>query len=459
MTHKIIKNIACFVSIVCIIFNVRPLHTASFIYVSDESNVAVLDSATNSIVTSITVPPLSIDFSPIPSCIAVAPNGTTACVGVYQEDSTNSTDASTIGIINTSLSVPILTNTATLIASSPNTIRTTCVAYTTDSNAVYVGVNTGTSPSVIFSVTNVMGSPTVDTAIPIPDATSVPTDIAIANTSNGETAYIVTNAADIYYMYIPGNIPIAIDTTGITADSLSGIVIAPGDKTAYALGTDYSNILIYSIDTSSNTVTNLLSPILIPGEGGPSGITTDGTYLYVTGASNRNLYIIPINNPEMASTIPLAGQPNCLSISPDGSTVYIGYKNGGVVSYFVPSGSPADLTQSIGSSIYNNSIATLPLIFPPASISGCKTQNMFLLQTDFINNITWTAPTTGNPAAYAMYRDPALTQLVSIIPANSPLQYYDHGRNPSMTYSYYIVSVDTSGNQSAVASVTVTNHC
>jgi hypothetical protein len=67
--------------------------------------------------------------------------------------------------------------------------------------------------------------------------------------------------------------------------------------------------------------------------------------------------------------------------------------------------------------------------------------------------------TTGTPAAYAIYRDATLTQLVSIVPASGTLQYYDHGRNPSVTYSYYIVSVDASGNQSAATSVTVTKHC
>jgi hypothetical protein len=84
---------------------------------------------------------------------------------------------------------------------------------------------------------------------------------------------------------------------------------------------------------------------------------------------------------------------------------------------------------------------------------------VFLLQTDYINNITWTAPTAGSPAAYAIYRDATLTQLVAIVPASGPLQYYDHGRNPNVTDSYYIVSVDANGNQSTANSVTVTQNC
>jgi hypothetical protein len=101
-----------------------------------------------------------------------------------------------------------------------------------------------------------------------------------------------------------------------------------------------------------------------------------------------------------------------------------------------------------------------PPIDPPDSVSGCKAKNIFLLQIDLINNITWTAPTTGDaPVQYQIYRDEELTELVATVPANGPLQYYDHSRQPNVIYSYYIVSVDANGNVSTANSVTVTQAC
>ncbi len=101
-----------------------------------------------------------------------------------------------------------------------------------------------------------------------------------------------------------------------------------------------------------------------------------------------------------------------------------------------------------------------PPVFPPDSVQGCKIQNVFLLQTDFINKITWTTPAYGDaPIAYNIYRDEALTELIATIPANDPLQYYDHNRQPNVVYSYYIVSVDAYGNISTAISVTVTQCC
>ena len=58
---------------------------------------------------------------------------------------------------------------------------------------------------------------------------------------------------------------------------------------------------------------------------------------------------------------------------------------------------------------------------------ACKRKNIFLTQTETYNQLTWTAPSTGNPpASYAIYRDAELTELVAIVSAGECLQYNDH---------------------------------
>jgi hypothetical protein len=87
------------------------------------------------------------------------------------------------------------------------------------------------------------------------------------------------------------------------------------------------------------------------------------------------------------------------------------------------------------------------------------------LTTSVLNSVTavhgtWIVPTlqppTGNtPVAYQIYRDASLTQLVTTVPASGILQYDDHDRNPNVSYTYYIVSIDQTGSPSYPASTIV----
>lgn len=91
-----------------------------------------------------------------------------------------------------------------------------------------------------------------------------------------------------------------------------------------------------------------------------------------------------------------------------------------------------------------------------STIQGSRLKNVFLLQTDFINYITWTTPYgVTSPVLYQIYRDSALTQLVATIPATDPLEYYDHDRNPCKTYTYYLTVTDENGDQFSIGNITI----
>ena len=95
------------------------------------------------------------------------------------------------------------------------------------------------------------------------------------------------------------------------------------------------------------------------------------------------------------------------------------------------------------------------------NFKGCRTKNKFLNKTESVNVLTWDAPQSNKVAAYRIYRDPGLKQLVAEIPAQGPLKYLDQNISKHKTYTYYLVVVNADGTQSLAVSTTVTpdNKC
>lgn len=97
-------------------------------------------------------------------------------------------------------------------------------------------------------------------------------------------------------------------------------------------------------------------------------------------------------------------------------------------------------------------------LFPPANLTGNQLINQFLSQSEYFNVLQWNVPSLGEvPVAYRIYRDASLTDLAGIVDytGNPQLEFVDHNRTPGISYTYYIVSVDSGGNVSAPASIVV----
>lgn len=106
--------------------------------------------------------------------------------------------------------------------------------------------------------------------------------------------------------------------------------------------------------------------------------------------------------------------------------------------------------------------AILSQTFPaaPSDGKGCQLYSWYLTQSDIVNVVTWKAPAFGEPpAAYYIYRDILLTDLIAIIPANKPLIFQDHNRTPNTIYTYYITSVSSQGLASSYIAITVNPKC
>lgn len=112
------------------------------------------------------------------------------------------------------------------------------------------------------------------------------------------------------------------------------------------------------------------------------------------------------------------------------------------------------------SNAYASFYFTPASVLPPTDVVGCKSQNIFLSQTEYANVITWSPPTSGMPpVSYKIYRDANLTNLVATIPANKPLEFVEHNVQPKVSYTYYLVSVSADDQTSAAVSVTVNHYC
>jgi hypothetical protein len=96
-------------------------------------------------------------------------------------------------------------------------------------------------------------------------------------------------------------------------------------------------------------------------------------------------------------------------------------------------------------------------ILPPVNLRGRQKKNGFATKKDFVNILTWKAPTAGaTPVSYRIYRDSKLTKLVEIVRANKKLRFEDDDRQKGKSYTYFVVSVDQAHRRSAPASITVT---
>ena len=89
---------------------------------------------------------------------------------------------------------------------------------------------------------------------------------------------------------------------------------------------------------------------------------------------------------------------------------------------------------------------------PPTNLTAQKIFHRFPTQVDIINQLCWSAAT--GAVAYNVYADAALTILLATIPAPS-VCYSQHQIAPCKTVTYYVTSVDASGNHSEPAVLTI----
>ena len=407
--------------------------------------------------------------------------------------------------------------TVSVISTASNTIITSItgfndpqsIAITPDGEFVYVA-NAGTGSVIVIEVAS-------NTIISTPALTGAfGYTAAIAITPNGKYAY-VSSDSDVKVIDIATNTIIPtpyligffgdpgtlgdLSLTSVTdvmnylAGSFSSpdaIAITPDGRYAYVADL-FNQVQVIDIATNTIIPTPKLTGVFSPPFVQYLSINPNGKYAYVSSAQNGwrgTVSVIDIATNALIKAIGLASAFNFAggsAVTPDGSAVYVvnpvlhspagtdgvavidtasntviaapgiasGFSNPQKVA-ITPDGKYAYVTDSSGNSVTVIFIG----LNPPLNFMACKRKNIFLTQTEPYNQLTWTAPSTGNPpASYAIYRDAELTELVAIVPAGECLQYNDRKKSPCLDYTYYIVSVDAAGNTSVPAVATTTNCC
>lgn len=447
--------------------------------------------APNTVVATIPVgvTPAGLAVTPNSNFVYVANNNNYGIIGVTPSGITG---VDSVTVINANTNLPVTTIYDNSF-SEPYTVTINAAG-----TKAYVSNSNGTTITIIDIASNtvvgVIGGFDGPSGFAItPDQTT-----AYVNNYGGPEGVQSGNGTTVRVVDLATNVIVGAPIHVGTAPA--GLAVTPNGAYVYVINYVDGNPntgTISIIRTSDNTVVGT-----IPGFFGPFSIdiTPDGLFAYVTnfGSNNFEPYgttvtVVDLTSNTIVDTVDLGIQPSGLGITPDGRYAYATNYN---TLYASPTGfqnltpgqgtvniidtatntvippiiavdqSPANLAIAPNgefayvSNYISNTVNVIALqSFQIIDATGCQTEDLFLLEEDLVNKMSWNVTGTSLPVAYDIYRDAALTDLIATIPATAPSQFYDHNRVPGVTYTYYLVGVNQAGTTSVPVVVTVNQSC
>ena len=446
---------------------------------SSPDGVTVIDAATNTIITTI---PTSV--GPGAFDIIVNPSGTRIYVSneasgyVTVIDTTTNTVITDIFVGGSLGALSITPDSSTVYVS--NFSFGGVIAIDTATNTVGTAIATGITPGMI-SITpdgvKAFVSNLYSDTISIIDLASQ----VVTNTINlpaGAGPYgssILPNGVTLYVANINNNTITVIDvaseaiTSTIPLSDLPfWVVSTPDSEKVYVINTTNDNVT--PIDVATNTV---------------------GTPFNGAGGNLQDIVMSPDPAPVaiFSATPQLVGVPTAFdasdSFSPIGTIVSYTwdfgdgtiaitpsplidhtYVNAGTynVSLTVKNSSGTSTFPIFSSRFMSNNggpsaartqtIESLPT--PPSYLIGYQDRFQTPYRINIINVLKWNAPVEGwTPVAYKIFRDPELTDLIRTVPGDAPYKFFDQNRLSHTSYTYYVVSVSSSGATSDPVSLTI----
>lgn len=283
---------------------------------------------------------------------------------------------------------------------------------------------------------------------------STVTNTVVATVGGVHTPQDIVVTADNLYAYITNASNNTVSVMRISdntiIDNIVGfnhpLGISASPDGAYIYVTNIGNGTLSVIRLSDNTIIHVIEGFGSPRYGAP---TIDGAFLYVSDLTLNQVRVIQTSDYSTVATIPVV-RPSSVAISPDGQYVYVSSNQTSIYKYHIPDNTHLLTIPNLASP----SNIAMGLTDPPIGIiSGFRAKDRMLLQTNYYNRISWRG-TFGNPIAYKIFRDAALTDLAGQVNGNV-LEFIDHNRRKNQTYSYYIQAFYEGGYSSPVGQIEV----
>jgi YVTN family beta-propeller protein len=287
---------------------------------ASEDRVWVIDTATNTVVDTITV-------ADIPSRVAITPDGAFAYVTIVVNEEAMEQQGSSF-LFSSIPSSPVFMGSADSASSASasffsnkieviDTATNTIVATVTTEEEAPFGIAI-TPDGVSAYVTHLTGSVTaIDTATNTASAT-IPVggealDVAIS--PDGTFAYVTISSSNTVAVIDTATNTLAASVT--VGGMPSGIAISPDGAFAYV--TNLSSNTISRISIPDHTVSATLAVGEAPGS---IAITPDGTLAYVTNQLSGNVSVIDTATTSITATVAVGDTPIDVAITPDGMLAY-----------------------------------------------------------------------------------------------------------------------------------------
>ena len=461
------------------------------VYVLNDSSISVISTASNQVITTISLPNSKV--------IILSPDGTKAYV------------------LNDAILSVIDTNLESVSATIPTGDQPLDLAVTPDGTKVYV-VNFGSANVTVINTLN----NTVETTIsvgPQPDSVAITPDgtKAFVSSINDSNVSIIDTTSNTVIATAPvGSIPetisitpdqaplakftvvpaaaglptifdasLSLSPTGFIAqynwdfgDGNSLVTSLPSAQHTYQLPGLYTVILtvVNSAGTSTTQIFNISSnsfhsfnATFIINNGGPTATATETISIPVPAPIV--MVVFPNSGPARGGNIVTIRGFNFTGATAVlfGSTPAQSFEviRDTSISVVAPPGKPNTtvdvrvVTPGGISSITPADRYTYNQVpFPPRNLRVFEVKERFATQTDRINVLRWEAPFDGTPpVAYLVFRKNDQEKLIAVIPANQKLEFFDHNRRKNVTYFYSVVAKDQFGNLSAPSTVVIKDDC